>query len=87
MVTWVVAVVLLTDGEDVQKVLEQVKTLAGDVTDLEDGTNTVTDKVACRHNDILMRLINQLWKTWLEVIESRFMFTQAKEYIDRKGIP
>lgn len=60
MVTWVVAVVLLTDGKDVQKVLEQVKTLASDVTDLEDGADTVTDKVTRRYNDILMRLIDQL---------------------------
>lgn len=59
-VTWVVAVVLLTDGEDVQEVLEQVKTLAGDVTDLEDGADAVTDKVTRRYNDILMRLINTL---------------------------
>lgn len=57
MVTWVVAVVLLTDGEDVQKVLEQVKSLAGDVTDLEDGADTITDKVTRRYNDILMRLL------------------------------
>jgi hypothetical protein len=58
LVTWFVTVVLLTDREDVQKVLEQVKTLTSDVTDLEDRADTVTDKVTRRYHHILMRLIN-----------------------------
>lgn len=54
--TWLVLVVFLTDGQNVQEVLEQIQALSGNVTHLEDGANTVTDKVTSGYHNILMRL-------------------------------